>query len=374
MSGKIKEASLYFHIPFCSKKCSYCHFYVLPERDADKTLLMQGFKAEWLKALPLLTPYKIVSIYFGGGTPSLLGAHYIEEILTRIQPEVETEITLEANPENCSETIIRDYKEAGINRLSIGAQAFDDPMLISLGRTHNKNRIESAVLEAFKVGIKNISIDLMYDLPQQTLEQWRHTLKKATSLPISHLSLYNLTVEPHTAFYKKRKSLIFPDPKTSLAMYLTATEELEKNGLKQYEISAFAKEGKQSRHNLGYWTARPFLGFGPSAFSYWEGKRFRNIAHLRKYHQLLEADQSPVDFEERLDYHAAQRELLAVRIRLLEGVNLEKFEKQHGKLEKEILNTLHDLVNKGWLAFDGSTIKLTAQGILFYDSLASEII
>lgn len=335
---------------------------------------MQGFKAEWQKALPQLSAYKIASIYFGGGTPSLLGAAYIEEILSWIQPSPEVEITLEANPENFSESMIRGYKSAGINRLSIGAQSFDDELLLQLGRTHNSSKIGSSIDQANRAGIENITIDLMYDLPDQTLSHWQKTLSKATALPISHLSLYNLTIEPNTVFYKKRKTLAIPDQETSLAMYLLAVEALEKSGLAQYEISAFSLPGRQSKHNLGYWTARPFLGFGPSAFSFWEGKRFQNIANLRKYHQLLMAEQSPIDFEEQLDKNASQRELLAVRLRLLEGVNIEDFQKNHGSLEKDLFDTLDELIKKGWLSFDGTRYKLTSQGILFYDSLASEIV
>lgn len=374
MSGKNREASLYFHIPFCSKKCSYCHFYVIPERKEDKKLLMQGFKIEWTKVLPLLSDYHIISIYFGGGTPSLLGASYIDELITMVSPSPSAEITLEANPENFSATMIRDYKKAGINRLSIGAQAFDDQMLLSLGRTHNKAKIETAVTQAYHCGIQNISIDLMYDLPNQTLQQWKYTLHRATTLPISHLSLYNLTIEPHTLFYKKRSILVLPDPETSLAMYSSAVEILEKEGLKQYEISAFAKPGCQSQHNLGYWKARPFLGIGPSAFSYWDGKRFKNISHLKKYYDLLMSDRLPIDFEEQLDFCASQRELLAVRIRLLEGVAIAEFEAKHGVLEKQVIETLKEQVKRGWLEYDGVTFKLTSQGILFYDTLASEII
>lgn len=335
---------------------------------------MQGFKAEWQKALPQLSAFNLVSVYFGGGTPSLLGSAYIDEILNWIQPSNNVEITLEANPENFSEEMIRNYKGAGINRLSIGAQAFDDELLITLGRTHNASKTSIAVNQAFKAGIENITIDLMYDLPNQTYDHWQKTLRNAAELPISHLSLYNLTIEPNTLFYKQRKSLILPDEDASLAMYLLAAEVLEKKGLKQYEISAFALPGKQSKHNLGYWTARQFLGFGPSAFSYWEGRRFKNIANLRKYHRLLMNDESPVDFEEKLDLNSSQRELLAIRLRLLEGVDIQDFQQKHGKLEKDVIATLNQLVQKGWLTLSLDTYKLTQQGILFYDSLATEII
>lgn len=335
---------------------------------------MQGFAAEWQKALSLLRSFTIASIYFGGGTPSLLGPSNIEKILSWIQPSSDIEITLEANPENSTLELMRDYRMAGINRLSIGAQSFEDSHLLQLGRTHNKDKISTAILQAVDAGIANISIDLMYDLPDQTLSQWKNTLAKATDLPISHLSLYNLTIEPHTIFYKKRKQLTFPDPEISLAMYIAAIEHFEKNGFKQYEISAFAKPGKQSVHNVGYWKARPFLGFGPSAFSYWEGRRFQNIPHLRKYYELLMADKSPIHFDEKLEKEASQRELLAIQLRLLEGVDTEDFQKKHGSLQKNIFKDLDDLVHKQWLTSENHIYRLTTEGMLFYDSLATHLI
>lgn len=295
--------SLYFHIPFCTRKCDYCHFYVLPDKEELKDALLEGFKREWEWWLPILKEKTIATVYFGGGTPFLFGPERLATVMNYMTRDVpfstaNPEITLEANPENITLAEMTAYKSAGINRVSIGIQSLDSDLLQSLGRLHLGSTALKAVHTTSKAGIENISVDLMYDLPKQTLAHWKATLEGVVRLPITHLSLYNLTIEPHTVFFKKKDILRkeLPDEQTSLAMYEEAIRVLEQHGLMQYEISAFAKPGYPSKHNLGYWTGRPFLGFGPSAFSFWEGRRFRNIANLNRYCELLKNGLSPVDF------------------------------------------------------------------------------
>ncbi len=346
---------------------------MLPDKEDYKKALMEGFKLEFEKNQSLLEDKSIYSIYFGGGTPALLGPYYIFEILSWIKnKDPSCEITLEANPEVITYESIKAYKDCGVNRLSIGIQSFDDNLLKTLGRTHDSKKANQAIYDAFKGGIENISIDLMYDLPGQTLKAWQETLDTAVKLPITHLSLYNLTIEPHTVFYKKQKLLkkILPTEDESLFMYKQAIDVLEKNGLKQYEISAFAKDSMISRHNIGYWTSRQFLGFGPSAFSYYEGRRFRNIANLNKYLKLLQSGLSPVDFEEKLDPLASLKEALAIQLRLLRGVDLANFK----DLDIETLKVIEKLKEDGFLSVHKGKTCLTQKGILFYDSVAIEII
>lgn len=372
--------SLYFHIPFCTKKCSYCHFYVIPEKDSFKKQLLEGFQLELDQWQPALSKFKIKSIYFGGGTPALIGAEAIFNILTQVRkystlvPEIE--ITLEANPENISTQLMRSYADAGINRASIGIQSLDDALLATLGRTHSSKKAIDAIYNTFEGTISNITVDLMYDLPGQTLVTWKNTLQQVVQLPITHLSLYNLTIEPHTAFFKKKEQLekLLPDEEISLEMYETATETLESQGLKQYEISAFARNELYSTHNVGYWTGRPFIGMGPSAFSYWEGSRFRNIANLNQYHKKLLRGDSPIDFTEKLDPLSARRELLAIQLRLMKGVDLKQFEKTYGNIDSETNINLLSLESEGFLLREGNFLKLSRKGILFYDTVASEIV
>lgn len=342
---------------------------------------MEGLEFEWQKNLHLLKEKKILTIYFGGGTPTLLGPSAIGKILSWIRKDSffavdSPEITIEANPENITFELMRSYADLGINRLSIGMQTLDNQLLKQLGRLHDGQKAIDAVETAYNAGITNISIDLMYDLPNQNLLMWQNTLKRASELPIAHLSLYNLTIEPHTVFFKNKETLekLLPDQETSLQMYESAIEILSKNEFEQYEISAFARSNQYSRHNSGYWIGRPFLGFGPSAFSYWEKKRFRNIANLSQYHRKLKEGNSPIDFEETLPGSAQKRELLAIQLRLIKGVDLEEFQKRHGLLDSETIAVLDKLHSEGFLRKKENLFSLTKQGILFYDSLAVELI
>jgi oxygen-independent coproporphyrinogen III oxidase len=382
MSGDHPEdVSLYIHIPFCTRKCDYCHFYVIPDKPSHQSQLLEGIEREWRQRAPLFSGRRLRSIYFGGGTPSLMGPEAIEKMLGWFLGDSDhiddsLEITLEANPERLTLAMMRDYAAIGINRVSIGLQTTDDPLLKSLGRLHTAAEGLQAVHNTFEAGIRNISVDLMTDLPMQTLQHWHRTLADVIALPITHLSLYNLTIEPQTAFYQRRKQLqhTLPDETTSTLMLKEAIETLSKHGLEQYEISAFARDNHRSRHNVGYWTGRPFIGLGPSAFSYWEGKRFRNVASLHRYCEQLTDEQLPVDFEEELSPEAKQRELLVIALRLVQGVNLDAFQQQQGLLAHETEQQLETLQARGWLRREGPLLLLTAEGRLFYDSVAVELI
>lgn len=366
-----REISLYFHLPFCKRKCPYCHFFVLPERDASKELLQNALLRHLEQIKPLLANKEIPSIYFGGGTPTLFGAERVKELLSQIDFGPDCEITIEANPEEVTLELMTAYKSAGINRVSIGVQTLDDALLKTLGRTHSASKAIEAVHTTHQAGIDNISIDLMYELPGQTIVSFKETLLQVQQLPITHLSLYNLTIEPNTAFYKRREFLTqqLPTSEDSLAMLEMAVEQIEAAGLKRYEISAFAKDGKISRHNTGYWTARPFLGLGPSAFSYFEGRRFRNHCNLNQYAESL-----GIDFEETLPYPQSVKELLAVELRLLKGLEIEEFEKRAGILPPETVYALNGLVKDEMLTLENDRIRLSSKGLLFYDSVATQLI
>lgn len=338
---------------------------MIPNRLPYHHLLSEALAAEWERQQPLLEGKRVVSIYFGGGTPALFGG--IGPILEKIPRASDCEVTIEANPEESTLPLFESFRAVGINRLSLGVQSLDDRSLQTLERIHSAEKARQAIGLAQKAGFANVSIDLMYDLPGQTEESWRYTLDQLSSLPIHHLSLYNLTIEPHTPFFKRKVQT--PDGETSLRLLMIALEKLEEVGLKRYEISAFARPGHESRHNLGYWTGRPFLGFGPSAFSYWNGERFRNIAHLHRYARLLREKESPVDFRERLAYPASQQERLAVQLRTCAGIDLATL-----PLPPETTETLKRLQAQGLIDLNESHARLTEKGMLFYDTVATEII
>ncbi len=359
------KVSLYFHIPFCTKKCPYCHFYVIPNRLSHHKLLSESLALEWHQQSPLLEGKTITSVYFGGGTPSLFEG--VGEVLQRIPLSPDCEITIEANPEDSSQELFSRFRSIGINRLSLGIQSLDDRSLQTLERIHSAEKARQAIFDAQNAGFDNVSIDLMYDLPGQTEESWRYTLDQLPDLPIHHLSLYNLTIEPHTPFHKRK---VRPaGGELSLRFLQTALEKLEGLGLKRYEISAFALPGHESRHNTGYWTARPFLGFGPSAFSYWNGERFQNTANIHRYAKHLKAGESPIAFKEHLSYPANVKELLTVELRLRKGVSLEQF-----NLPAETKASIENLKTLGLLKQDENQLQLTEQGMLLYDTVASELI
>lgn len=342
---------------------------------------MEALEKEWILRSSFLQGSKLVSLYFGGGTPSLLGPEYLNKILQWVQKDIgydssATEITLEANPENITPELMRAYAQCGVNRVSIGIQSLSETLLKKLERQHGAKKAIDAVWATHDAGLENLTVDLMYDLPYQTLEIWKETVNRVCELPIKHLSLYNLTIEPHTTFFKYRQQLQkeIPEPEISLQMYEYAQETFEHHQLTQYEISAFAKRGYQSQHNTGYWTGRPFLGLGPSAFSYWNGIRFRNVANLNQYAQRLQDGIFPIDFEEKLETQASLRELLAIRIRLLQGVDLNAFENEKGLLDRETFNSIESLKKEGYLKQESQVLKLTKSGILFYDTVAAELI
>lgn len=278
------------------------------------------------------------------------------------------EITIEANPEDGSLALFEQLTCLKINRLSLGVQSLDDRSLQTLERIHSAQKAETTILQAEKAGFKNISIDLMYDLPDQTEASWIYSLSKLKSLPIQHLSLYNLTIEPHTSFYKRRETLSFPTEETSLRLLQRAVLSIESIGLKRYEISAFAKEGCQSQHNLGYWTGRPFLGFGPSAFSFWEEERFRNCANLQRYTRALKEGNSPQDFREKLPFPENIKEHIAVQLRLLEGIPFKE------SYPPEVHASIQKLLEQNFLIKKDSRIFLSEKGLLFHDTVASQII
>lgn len=375
------EVSLYFHIPFCSKKCPYCHFFVLPNEQRYKDPFFEALQREWKLVAPKLKGKRLVSIYFGGGTPTKLPPASYAQLLAFIENSglvipPDCEITLEANPEDVSLPLMEGYKAAGINRISLGVQSLLDEELSLLGRTHGSQTAIDAIWATHAAGLTNISIDLLFDLPYQNLARFEQTLHALHPLPVTHLSLYNLTLEPHTLFFKHRKQLLptLPSDTTSVALLQTALDAFASLGFHRYEISAFARPGFHSRHNSGYWTARPFLGLGPSAFSYWEGARFSNTTRFNHYLDALKNGTLPVAFEERLPFPQSLQELLAVRLRLTEGVHLPSFTARHGDIPRPLEHVLEKLLSADLLhKTQGDYLALTAQGQLFYDTVASEL-
>lgn len=266
-----KEYSIYIHIPFCKQKCNYCSFYTIPFKETWCSQYLNALISEWEIKSKELPPFsKLVSIFLGGGTPSLLSFKAINIILSLFNICNDTEITLEANPEDISKEKFLELKKLGINRVSIGAQSFNNKLLHFLGRNHSKTIIFDSINILSDLGFNNISLDLIYELPFQNLKKWQQTLFYISKLPITHLSIYNLSIEPHSMFYKYKSTLesTLPSQEEGKNMLETAVNFLKNCNFERYEISAFSRPSFQSIHNIGYWTNREFIGLGVSASSF----------------------------------------------------------------------------------------------------------
>jgi oxygen-independent coproporphyrinogen-3 oxidase len=372
--------SLYVHVPFCRRKCPYCHFYVIPYRERDVARLDQALRDEWQLVRPQTAGLQLTSLYFGGGTPALVApdrmASWIELLRGSQALSADCEITIEANPEDLNRELIEQLVAAGINRLSLGVQSLQDSELRQLGRSHTAEQAILLVEQAAAAGLHNISIDLMFETPGQTLESWSRTLDRAAQLPISHLSLYNLTIEPHTAFDRRRKQIepMLPNEEQGSAMLQRALDGLAAAGMQRYELSAFCRDGQWSRHNTGYWMGRPFLGLGPAAWSFWDRRRFRNIPRLHRYAALVGEGCRATDESDELSSEALRREMLAVQLRLCRGVDLQTFQHDWGKLDADLQRTLLHLKQIELLEERDGRLLLSTRGQLLHDSVASELV
>lgn len=330
-----------------------------------------ALKKEWDRKKKWLLDKKIASIYFGGGTPTLLSSEELSFIFSFFKELIfcdDIEITLEANPETVNLSFLKHIRTLGINRISLGVQSLNNEQLQMLGRTHNAFKALHSIELIHASGIENISIDLMYDLPNQSPSSFEDTLKQLENLSITHISLYNLTIEPHTFFYRKKNQLRLPSDEESLIMHQRAIASFSEIGFVRYEISAFCKKGFESKHNSGYWLGRPFLGFGPSAFSYWDKSRFSNISNITEYARR----ENPEDFREKLSESEHYKELLAIRLRVFEPFSLLSL--SEGKVPLETLQQIEKLIDQGFIERQNDLVQLSEKGALFYDSVAQWLI
>ncbi len=318
---------IYIHVPFCLRKCPYCDFYSVLFTEE----LMQKYTDAVCRNILALKPKAIEadSVYFGGGTPSLLPPEQAEKILECIASSVklaDPEITMEANPSSISLEKLRGYRRAGVNRLSLGVQSLIDDELKALGRLHDAYQAREAAIAAHRAGFENISCDIMLGVPGQTEETLDITAERITALPVKHISAYMLKIEEGTPFDTAQMGALADDDERMCALYLRLCETLAKKGFEHYEISNFALPGARSRHNLKYWRLMPYIGIGPGAHSDFEGKR---TACRRELSEFLESKvQKNVLIEENID---RAEELVMLSLRLSDGLSLGELEKLRGR-------------------------------------------
>jgi oxygen-independent coproporphyrinogen-3 oxidase len=376
------ELGLYLHFPFCISKCPYCDFNSYPLKEENQiTSYISAIYKEITAYSQKLEKSNIKTIYLGGGTPTILSGVQIYNILEfckdKFAIDKNAEITIEANPGTLDGEKINLLIESGINRLSLGAQSFNNLFLKKLGRIHNTQEIIDSYYLAREKGFNNINIDIMFALPDQTTEDLQDTLKKAVSLKPDHLSLYNLTIKPGTEYYKKYKrgKLNLPTEDKEFDMYNWAINYLEKNGFEHYEIANFARSHKRSMHNLIYWQNKPYLGIGAGAFSFIRGYRYMNYENPARYIKEAMSGKLPIDNGERLSLRKRMIETIILGLRTKDGVSYKKF---RTRFKVDINDTFHKqikkLVNLGLLQKDDCKIKLTKKGIFLANTVFREFI
>lgn len=369
---------LYVHIPFCRAKCRYCDFFSVAIRAEPVRRYIRCLCSELLRAA---RPDAFETIYIGGGTPTALGPRTLMHLLDSLQSIVDlpsaAEFTVEANPGTLVLEKLRSLRRAGVNRLSVGVQSFDSRVLRLLGRIHSPQEARQAVQLARRAGFTNVSIDLIYGVPGQSLEDWRGDVEAAIALDVQHLSAYALTYEEGTPLHADLvQGRIDPAPQElECEMALWTLDRLRRDGFVHYEISNYARPGFECRHNLAYWANEPHLGIGAGAVSYLSGVRKKNVAQVQRYIECIERSADPAEFCERLDPEARARETAALALRTRRGLQRAAFRQQTGfDLDSLFGTSLVHFIRHGILTDDGERVALTDRGILFADEVAAAIV
>ena len=365
---------LYIHIPFCKRKCAYCDFYSLPDSEEKMDAYVDSLRRHFRETAPQMKRQTVDTVYFGGGTPSYLGEKRLSRLLKEIKKNYhvapDAEITLEANPDSAGEVkMLKRLVRAGFNRISLGVQSTDDAMLKRIGRVHDYAQVRAAVEAARKAKIQNLSIDLIYGLPEQDLSLWQETLKTAVELKPQHISCYALKVEEGTPLWKQKDTLVVADDDQQAEMYLWAAAFLREQGYEQYEISNFALPGFESRHNLKYWRMEPYAGFGPGAHSDFGDVRYAYERDLAAYlaGELRLSEREEIPPRERC------MEYIMLSLRTAQGMERRRFENDYrlpfAPLEEKFVQyETHGLARRtdgGW--------RLTPEGFLVSNSIIVEL-
>jgi len=371
-----KPTSAYVHIPFCTQICYYCDFskVFIKNQPVDSYLehLIEEYNAYDIK--------KLRTLYIGGGTPTALSARQLAFLLEKLTDKLDLsyleELTIEANPGDLDQEKIAVLKESPVNRVSLGVQTFNDRMLKQIGRSHSEKDIYENIANLKKAGFDNISIDLIYALPKQTMEDVKINVAKAIALDIPHMSLYSLILENHTVFMNRMRRGKLPLPKEDLEaeMFDYIIAELEKAGFEHYEISNFSKPGFESRHNLMYWDNAEYYGIGAGASGYVDGVRYKNHGPIRHYLQAVEAGNARVQ-EEVLTLNEKMEEEMFLGLRKKSGVSKKRFEEKFGlSFEDQYGAVVSELTEQGLLVPDRDIVRMTKQGLFLGDTVAEKFI
>lgn len=379
-----KPLALYVHIPFCVRKCAYCDFLSAPAAAEAQEEYIRALKREIALEAERAAGYEVRSVFFGGGTPSILKAGEIAGILEGIAASYQlswaAEITVECNPGTLSADKLRSYATAGVNRLSIGLQSADNQELLLLGRVHTWEEFLHSYLQAQEAGFSNINIDLMSGLPGQTLASYESTLQRVAALQPAHISAYSLIIEEGTRFYElygpagERRAEL-PEEEAERQMYERTGQILERAGYHRYEISNYAKEGKECRHNICYWERAEYLGFGTGAASFFQGERFERERNLSAYISQIKENRKAVTGQHFVDSKEAMEEFMFLGLRMMKGISKNRFFREFGQ---DIHQVYGGAIGKyrelGLLLEEGDRIALTEAGISVSNVIFSDFI
>lgn len=369
-----KEIGIYIHIPFCKSKCFYCNFASFCNMEDYIEEYINAVCNEIIKNAEILSEYKIKTVYFGGGTPSYIDSKYICKIMNTLKlfnkvDDEFSEVTIEVNPNSVTLEKLIAYKECGINRLSIGLQSTNNEVLKYIGRLHTYDDFLITLKNAKKASFKNLSIDLIYPLPKMDITVLKNTLETIGELKdeynINHISIYNLEVHENTKldFLLKNDFLSLVDEDEEYQMRKFIFEKLKQLGYYKYEISNFAIKGHESKHNINYWNQGCYLGFGASASSFMLGSRYKNIDDVKKYINAINNNLSTIDEKDDLDKLELMKEYVILKLRLMDGIDINKFNKKFSSDIVSIFGTeINDLINKGLLIKKDNKIILTNRG------------
>ncbi len=379
-NDELKTLGLYIHIPFCRSKCQYCDFYSIGG-SRDKRLVdnfMQALAIHFKEAGALATDYVVDTVYFGGGTPSFFGADNLRRIFAeaqhRFRVDKDAEVTFEANPDSVTPALLKKLRAEGFNRMSLGVQSDRDDVLQKLGRPHNYEQARTAVALARNTGYDNISLDLMYGLPNQTVQQWDDTLRHVLELQPEHMSCYGLKVEENTPLWEYKDAANLPSDEVQAEMYLHTVRILEQAGYRQYEISNFARPGFESRHNLKYWLGDEYMGFGPAAASDFAGKRYTYQSDIQNYVRGLIKQDVPILSEcESIPPRERAGEYVMLRLRTTRGISPDEYEKNYLMPFAPLLEVIEPLAEKGLFQQEKDRWILTPMGFLVSNQIISRL-
>jgi len=378
--SKAPNLGLYIHIPFCRSKCVYCDFYSLPRAEEHMDRYVSALQKHLEEMAPRCAANTVDTVYFGGGTPSYLGVKRLKKLLKtvfkRYNVAKDAEITLEANPDSLGDArAVAALRRAGINRISLGVQCADDALLKTIGRIHTWQQVEQAVTAARKGKIKNLSLDLIYGLPGQSLKSWQDTLEKVLALKPEHLSCYGLKVEEGTPLWAMvEKGLLLPDDDAQADMYLRTVAVLEKAGYAQYEISNFAKPGLESRHNMRYWLLQPYAGFGPGAHSDFGDVRYAWVSDLAAYCRGVEEGADILSESERISDRDRDLEYLMLGLRTVRGIEKGEFEHRFRLPFAPMAAVLERFEKTGHAKKEDDRWRLTPEGFLLSNAVIGAVL